>query len=326
MAESSEKRKLDDRLEGISNRLTKTADDLAEIKIDINSIKNNQGWHWKVGALVTAAYAILFGWLIHNHIPDGFNDKLPTNLKEEFPKLQEKLNAVDGRLQSVEKKIDQLPVTVAQAFLRQASQFANANKPASASAALKLATVFLANAKAQKTQPDNQYFSLVADELNRIKTPQLREDVHSALVELISYKSAIEPQPDTAGPKKQIDNSFQTSVQTRVNVRVLFGASVFPVYVHGDLFKPVLPAKLSNNIVIDGPAVFIGMVPDATQTLDGIHWVNGVTFVNMRIRYNGGEVELNNVRFVNCIFELPPSNRGAQLALAVAGTKNITIS
>ena len=58
------------------------------------------------------------------------------------------------------------------------------------------------------------------------------------------------------------------------------------------------------------------MVPDASQTLDGTHWL-GVTFVNMRIRYKGGEVELQNVRFINCTFEFSNDPRAVEFALTL---------
>ena len=50
-----------------------------------------------------------------------------------------------------------------------------------------------------------------------------------------------------------------------------------------------------------------------TQTLDGVEWKD-VVFVNSRVRYRGGDLKLDNVRFVHCTFEVPESSRGAQLA------------
>ena len=55
----------------------------------------------------------------------------------------------------------------------------------------------------------------------------------------------------------------------------------------------------------------------ASQTLDGIHWKN-VTFINTRLRYEGGQVSLNNVRFVRCTFGFSSDERGARLASAIA--------
>jgi hypothetical protein len=42
----------------------------------------------------------------------------------------------------------------------------------------------------------------------------------------------------------------------------------------------------------------------ASQTLDGIHW-HDITFVGVHIIYRGGDLDLQNVRFVNCTFEVP---------------------
>jgi len=66
-------------------------------------------------------------------------------------------------------------------------------------------------------------------------------------------------------------------------------------------------------------------IAGAAQTLDGIHWRN-VTFVGTHLRYESGEVDLQNVHFVNCRFGFPSDDDGAQLANAIAlGKRSITI-
>jgi hypothetical protein len=57
-------------------------------------------------------------------------------------------------------------------------------------------------------------------------------------------------------------------------------------------------------------------IAGAAQTLDGIRWHN-VTFVGTRLRYEGGEVELQNVHFVRCRFGFSSDQRGARLATAI---------
>ena len=96
---------------------------------------------------------------------------------------------------------------------------------------------------------------------------ELRDSAHVALTNLAAYRSAIEPEPKLTGPTKPIDTSIHTKIATRMNVSILFGATIFPVSVHGDLFQSTAPLKLSSNVIISGPAIFIGMVPDASQTL-----------------------------------------------------------
>ncbi len=55
----------------------------------------------------------------------------------------------------------------------------------------------------------------------------------------------------------------------------------------------------------------------AAQTLDGIHWKN-VVFIGTRLRYEGGELDLVNVRFIRCTFGFTTNLRGARLATAIA--------
>lgn len=66
-------------------------------------------------------------------------------------------------------------------------------------------------------------------------------------------------------------------------------------------------------------------IAGAAQTLDGIHWRN-VTFVGTHLRYESGELDLENVHFVNCRFGFPSDEGGARLANAIAlGQTSITI-
>ena len=58
-------------------------------------------------------------------------------------------------------------------------------------------------------------------------------------------------------------------------------------------------------------------ITGAAQTLDGIRWRN-VTFIGTHLRYEGGELSLENVRFVRCRFGLPEDERGNRIANAIA--------
>lgn len=73
----------------------------------------------------------------------------------------------------------------------------------------------------------------------------------------------------------------------------------------------------STRVMADGVRVDRLTIAGATQTLDGIRWKD-VTFVGTRLRYEGGEVSLQNVRFTNCTFGFSTDERGARLADAIA--------
>jgi len=109
--------------------------------------------------------------------------------------------------------------------------------------------------------------------------------------------------------------------------QVAAGESIDPSSFNG----PILDASLmpetseilmppSSRTLKDGVLVSNLVVQGAAQTLDGIHWRN-VTFVGTRLRYQGGELDLQNVRFVRCRFGFVTDARGASLANAIAQGK-----
>lgn len=93
---------------------------------------------------------------------------------------------------------------------------------------------------------------------------------------------------------------------------------------HGNILDATLMADdaeillpPASRMTSDGVRVRDLTLKGASQTLDGIYWEN-VTFVGTRLRYDGGEISLHNVRFINCTFGMPPNERGARLASAIA--------
>jgi hypothetical protein len=73
----------------------------------------------------------------------------------------------------------------------------------------------------------------------------------------------------------------------------------------------------STRVFVDNIRVENLTFQGAAQTLDGIHWHN-VVFIGTRLRYQGGEVDLQNVHFVRCSFGFTTDERGARLANAIA--------
>ena len=73
----------------------------------------------------------------------------------------------------------------------------------------------------------------------------------------------------------------------------------------------------ATRVMTDGVRVEGLTIAGASQTLDAIRWKN-VTFIGTRLRYEGGEISLQNVRFSNCTFGFSTDERGARLADAIA--------
>jgi hypothetical protein len=87
-------------------------------------------------------------------------------------------------------------------------------------------------------------------------------------------------------------------------------ASLMPDEV--EILLPPEARKFSDNVRVENLTL-----AGASQTLDGIHWRN-VTFIGTRLRYEDGQLDLHNVRFVHCTFGFPSDQRGASIANTIA--------
>jgi hypothetical protein len=79
-----------------------------------------------------------------------------------------------------------------------------------------------------------------------------------------------------------------------------------------EVLLPPATRKLADGVRVEGLTI-----EGASQTLDGVRWRN-VTFVGARLRYEGGEISLQNVKFVRCRFGFTTDARGAKLADEIA--------
>ena len=79
-----------------------------------------------------------------------------------------------------------------------------------------------------------------------------------------------------------------------------------------EILEPPMSRIFADNVHVENLTI-----AGAAQTLDGIHWKN-VTFIGTHLRYEGGEVDLHDVRFIHCMFGFPSDDRGGRLATAIA--------
>jgi hypothetical protein len=79
-----------------------------------------------------------------------------------------------------------------------------------------------------------------------------------------------------------------------------------------EVLLPPSSRNLNDNVRVEGLTI-----EGASQTLDGMRWRN-VTFIGMRLRYESGQILLQNVKFIRCRFGFTTDERGAKLANAIA--------
>jgi hypothetical protein len=218
------------------------------------------------------------------------------------------------------------------------------------------AATILMTARMQAQTATPEFFEHTVRELDRVlqthpDNARLVEHVTLVRIELAQLRSAQPVTPDAGGGGDAAASKNENASQT---ARLDSGAEVVPgvqaahvANIPGHVMLAA-PRALSANDLLD-PAALRGNYIDATlmpdtseillppstrvmadgvrvdgltiagaaQTLDGIRWKD-VTFVGTRLRYEGGEVSMQNVRFTNCSFGFSADERGARLADAIA--------
>jgi hypothetical protein len=187
-----------------------------------------------------------------------------------------------------------------------------------------------------RTHPENErlieHVTLARIELAQLRSaqpavPEGASGGESGAAKRPSASSAPGPNPEVSvGPGVQAPNAanipghavFGAPKALAAN-ELLDSAALRGNYIDATLMPDTSEILLppSTRVMADGVRVDGLTIAGAAQTLDGIRWKD-VTFVGTRLRYEGGEVSLQNVRFTNCTFGFSTNDRGARLADAIA--------
>lgn len=187
-----------------------------------------------------------------------------------------------------------------------------------AASATDSAEILLARATARRIPAkQDDFLELVAD-LNILSAsarPELSQTVNDTRIVLANYKSALAPVPNMPGTQAKVEKSIDITAEAATVDSSKLPGSVL-IAVPGatfEFFATPFFRRLDNAPYVSGVGLMFG-----SQHLDGWRW-NDVAFVNTLIRYDGGELVLNNVRFIQCTFQLAASNpRSAKVATYVA--------
>jgi hypothetical protein len=201
-------------------------------------------------------------------------------------------------------------------------------KPELAAKAINVASSLIATLRKEKRPADAQYFESAVSSINelraKVRRPELAKAVYSTGASLAEYRSALEPAPPIAGLTWLIATTDSENGVGYIGGPTHLNQVNFDFTFIGqrEAIKVVPPLKglLSENVVIEN-----GYIKGGYNVLDGIHWSN-VVFIGAHIIYRGGELELKNVRFVNCTFEVPDDDKGSQITnYASLETKELVI-
>ena len=139
-----------------------------------------------------------------------------------------------------------------------------------------------------------------------------------------SSNSASANNSSSASNAKSATNVAPSQVFVGAPRVLAIGAVLNPAKLGGNLLDATsMPSSAEilepppSRIFADNVHVENLTIAGAAQTLDGIHWKN-VTFIGTHLRYEGGELDLHDVRFIHCMFGFPSDDRGGRLATAIA--------
>lgn len=221
-----------------------------------------------------------------------------------------RLHAAATRVEAAKPPVLSVHDSVRAAF-DAARGYASAGRWNQAIASTNTAIQVLDGAKTQGLRMSSESFDSLMAGLDGIAVsgqgPLLQDSLMRARAALAEYRSALETAPlipddrtVLSAPRKLAPNSH-----TRIGdfLSVVDGSGL----ANGAEFL-VPPSQVLASGVWVQDLTFVG----GAQTLDGIHW-RDVMFIRAHIRYQGGELELRNVRFVNCTFEIAKTGRGEEV-------------
>jgi hypothetical protein len=211
--------------------------------------------------------------------------------------------------------------------LDNATQNLAAGKTAEAEVAVDRAETVITAQRLQSSTASQDFFQPALAALDGVlaKEPddtRVREHVTLARVSLAEFRSSLESEPPQSADTKRVSIGVprELAANSALDPATL-GARVLDASIMPSSAEILLPP--SSRASADSVRVENLIIQGAAQTLDGVHWRN-VTFVDTRLRYEGRELDLQDVHFVRCRFGFSTeeseeaANRSARLANAIA--------
>jgi hypothetical protein len=192
---------------------------------------------------------------------------------------------------------------------------------------------FVTVARLQSLPAQPQFIAYALSELDEILNQRpddarLLEHVTLARIALAELESSVA----SRGPSGSADDLRANHVPIIAPREITAGQTLDRKSFGGDYLDASLMPDTAEILLPPASRAFVDKIrvenltfAGASQTLDGIRWRN-VTFIGTRLRYEGGELDLQNVQFVRCRFGFPADARGAALANAIAaGHKTFSV-
>jgi len=202
-------------------------------------------------------------------------------LKDELTKIDKHIARVETAVRIIGAKQGGDTKTLIDEALMASKSAADAGRTESAKTLLDIANHLLAEQKVSREPAPQEFFDSAIKKYQKLKqSPELADSAWDGTTKLAEYRSAISTVP------------------------LGFGIHIGELSHKGGF-------RYLKDSLISGPSA-IAMGTERGFVLDGF-FLDNVVFENANIIYKGGPVVLQNVRFVNCQFDVRRSPRSEQL-------------
>lgn len=245
------------------------------------------------------------------------------------------LGALSALVVQTKTRVTNLPLEISESLTEKAKQYAQSGNQKTATHLIELAQGAVVSAADQKVRAKPEFFQRQVSTIGAIAnpSPELSSQINGLRFALAAYRSQITPPPSIPGETHEAGPTPLVTIRSRMILGVPWapskGSSISgsgEVALDGHKLSQDILIPLTRSIDENQNVVSDIILMNAGQTLDGIIWRN-VIFVNMRIKYLSGSLSLQNVKFVNCTFQLPDDPDGSRIAdyAALAPSEKLTI-
>ena len=209
---------------------------------------------------------------------------------------------LDDHLIKIDQKLAVMPLEISKDLLSQAQTDVKLGRFERAASITESANAVIARASVNKLPATSDYFEQTVGALDSMASanqPLLASQIHNTRLMLATYRSSLENPPPKTSDTKTITNSYDASagqITSASRSTLLFHTGPNEEMIN---FGP--NRRMARNLLFSN--INIESLNGSYQIIDGVRW-HDVAFVGARIIYEGGELELKNVRFVNCTFEV----------------------
>jgi hypothetical protein len=301
-------------LENKSDSLKEKADKLGDAAKtaaeSLVEIKNDLKWHRNIGWTIAGLLGTAFVLLLTFYIPDKLKDELPSEFKERFAKLEQKIDNVQDRINRL------TPATLNELIPTSNTSGSQNTVTAQLKRASRVIDVALTSRIPADPQSLEPLHGRISDLLDRYKKNEtVRAAAISTDVRLHGYQIASRQLLDGLKPITTTPSEASRKSPHSYLMNFTINCTHPTAYFLG-IYPPVDPS---------GVVVVNVQVNTCAQKLDGPKWIND-GFNGSRLEYHGGELNLADVSFHNCKFDFGDDPKSKRVLALITASKGAPVS